>query len=93
LIEPAAGWENEKSGNDDFDAKEYIDLMTSAGYGLAVMYDRGGRALYCETFPEACLTTATEKRVHEARGKFCAASTAVERVKAECIRRGLIDRG
>lgn len=91
LLDPAAGWENEKAGNEAFDAKEYLDVLVATGHRPYVMHGRGGKLIYGEMMPEACLTAAGNKLVNQAREKFCEASTAIERVKAECLRRGMVD--
>jgi hypothetical protein len=93
LLAPTAGYENEEGGNAAFDPAEYIDVLLAAGYRPGVFYDEKARARYIEMMPERRQTEAQEKAVWAAREKFCAASTAVQRVTRECVRRGLINRG
>jgi hypothetical protein len=89
-LAPEAGWENEEEGNAAFDAAGYLDTLIAAGYEPAVFYDRAGRPRLIETFPEDRVTEAHNAAVTAVRTKYCAASLAVDRVIAECIRRGLL---
>jgi hypothetical protein len=89
LITETAGYENEEAGNAAFDPGEYLDALIAAGYGPSVQGN-----WYFEAMPDKTLpyTHPLEKAVLAVRWKFMEASTAVERVKQECIRRGLIER-
>lgn len=80
-IAPEAGFLDEAGGNAAFNPAEYIDVLIGTGHQVYV-FD----GAYFEMLPERALSEAEEKRVLEMRWKFCAASTAVERVKQECIR-------
>jgi hypothetical protein len=83
-IAPEADYCNEACGNAAFDPAEYVDVLIAAGYRLSV-----GAGYYYEEMPHR--RNADEAAVMAVRWKFCEASTALERVKAECIRRGLVD--
>jgi hypothetical protein len=87
-IAPEAGWENEEEGNAAFDPGEYIDTLIAAGYRPYVQYDRALHPHYTEDFPRT--TEVKKAAVFAARTKFSEASLAVDLVKAECIRRGLV---
>jgi len=87
LIAPEAGWHDEAGGNAAFNPAEYLDVLIATGH-RPYMCD----GTYFEMMPERALSEAEEKRLLEVRWKYCAASNALERVKEECIRRGLIDR-
>jgi hypothetical protein len=91
LLAPSLDWENEDAGNAAFDPGEYLDTLIAAGYRPYVQYDRAGHPHYGESFPEDPETEAEEDAVFDARTKFSKASLAVDLVKAECIRRGLVD--
>jgi hypothetical protein len=84
----SAGWENEDAGNAAFDPAEYLDVMLSAGFWV-LAFPSARRWDYCEHFPERALTEAEDAAVMAARYKFCAASTAINRVIEECKRRSL----
>jgi hypothetical protein len=90
LLAQAAGWENEEAGNLAFDPAEYIDALLAAGYGPYVFYRGGKLDGYGECMPERRQGEAQEAAVMAVRYKYCAASTALNRVIAECIRRALV---
>jgi hypothetical protein len=85
LLEPALGYENEAAGNAAFDPAEYLDVLIAAGYRPIVF---GGR--YMEIMPERALSEAEDAAVLAVCWKRCAASSAIDRVKQECVRRGLV---
>jgi hypothetical protein len=85
LLALTAGWINEAACNAAFDECEYVDVLIAAGYKLLVT-----REGYWEMKPDRPLTEAQRKIVFAHKEKQCAASTADERIEAECIRRGLI---
>jgi hypothetical protein len=91
LLAPRAGWENEEAGNAAFDPAEYVDAFLAAGYRPYVLIGRDGRTHYFEHFPERRQSEAQEDAVLSVRYKWCAASTALARVEAECMRRGLVE--
>lgn len=93
LIASTAGWENEAAGNAAFDPAEYLDALLVAGYGPAVFICEGRPSYYSEHVPENRQGADAEAAVMAVRYKYCAASTALDRVKAECVRRGLVERG
>jgi hypothetical protein len=84
VIAPEAGYRDEAAGNAAFDPAEYVDTLLRAGYRLAVCGNR-----HMEYLPERRCTAAEEEAVMAVRWKFVEASTAIERVRAECLRRGL----
>lgn len=82
--------ENEEAANAAFDPVEYVLLAT--GHRPAVCCDEKGEPRwYYEEMPRRRLTKAEEAAELTVRRKYHAASTALDRVKAECIRRGLVD--
>jgi hypothetical protein len=90
-IAPEAGWENEEEGNAAFDPAEYLDVMIGAGYEPSVFRRPDGTFGYREMFPEDSLSDAQRAECHAAQARFCASSEAADRVKAECLRRGLVE--
>ncbi|MDQ6734647.1 MAG: hypothetical protein M3Z35_11150, partial [Nitrospirota bacterium] len=90
LLAPAAGWENEEAGNAAFDPAEYIDALLSAGFEPYIFPSVKHGWDYCEHFPERRQTESEKAAVLAARYKYCAASTALDRVIEECKRRRLI---
>jgi hypothetical protein len=92
LMAPAAGWENEEAGNAAFDPAEYISALLSADFAPYVFRSGKNEWNYIEHFPGRRLTDAEEAPVMAVRYKFCAASTALDRVIEECIRRGSVVR-
>jgi hypothetical protein len=91
LIAASAGYENEAAGNAAFDPAEYLDALISTGHKPSVFYDGRGLLHYCELLPQRSLRRAEHKAVWKAREKFGEASTGLDRVKQECVRRGMID--
>jgi hypothetical protein len=85
LLAPELGFVNEKVGNDAFDPGEYIDTLLTAGYSPTVI-----NGCLVEMNPAKGRTPEQEAAVLAVQYKRAAASTAVDRVKAECIRRGLV---
>jgi len=85
-IAPEAGYCNEAQGNADFDPAEYLDVLIRTGHSPRIE----GK-YYFEGMPDRARSEAEHARVFAVRLKFAAASTALERVKQECIRRGLVD--
>ena len=83
LLAEAAGYENEVAGNLAFDPVEYINVLILTGHKPHIY-----RRAYFEEMPHRALSDAEEKSVLAVRWKFCEAPTALERVKAECIRSG-----
>ena len=89
---PAAGYENEAASNAAFDPVEYVDVLLATGHRPVVICDSKGEArYYYEQVPHRRQTKAEEAAELAVRRKYCAASNALERVKQECIRRGLVD--
>jgi hypothetical protein len=93
LLAQAAGWENEEAGNAAFDPAEYLETLLAADYKPCAFPSTKHGWDYCELFPERRLTDAEEAAVMAMRYKFCAASTALDRVIGECKRRGLVVAG
>lgn len=92
LLAPAAGYENEEAANAAFDPVEYVDVLLATGHRPAVCCDENGEPRwYYEEMPRRRRTKAQEAADLAVRRKYRAASNALERVKAECIRRGLVD--
>jgi hypothetical protein len=92
LMAPEAGWENEEAGNAAFDPAEYVDVLIGAGYQPSVFRRRDGSMGLYETNPlERRPTSAQHAAYMAARTKYCAASKALDRVVAECLRRGLVE--
>jgi hypothetical protein len=60
--------------------------LLGAGWQSSVVNGR-----YMETPPDRPTTVAENRAVFFVQAKRAAASSAIERLKAECIRRGLID--
>jgi len=88
LLAPTAGWKDEQAGNAAFDPTEYIDTLLAAGHRPSMCGE-----LYYEETPHRRITKLHDDAVTAVRWKFVKASTALERVKAECRQRGLVDRG
>jgi hypothetical protein len=88
VLAPSAGYEDEAKGNEAFDEREYLDVLIASGHA-PFLQKTGGRCSYFERMPEQPLTEAQHTAVNAVRLKFCEASHALERVKAECERRGL----
>ncbi|EAQ35769.1 hypothetical protein NB311A_05113 [Nitrobacter sp. Nb-311A] len=84
-LSQAAGYEDEDIGNAQFDAGEYIDVLTRCGYRLVVERD-----YYWEHLPDRALTKEEDAAVTEVRWKYCRASKALQLLKDECERRGLV---
>jgi hypothetical protein len=82
----AAGWEEEEAGNAAFDPVEYLDVLLATGHWPCIC--DGG---YYEQMPQRALSKAEDAAVMAVRWKYAKASTALRRVKAECLRRGLTD--
>jgi hypothetical protein len=93
MLAPEAGYENEEAGNAAFDPDEYLDVLIATGHRSYLMEGRDGNLTYYEMFPEQPMTDAKHEATYAVRWKYCKASTALSRVKNECIRRGLIERG
>jgi hypothetical protein len=85
VIAPSAGFHDEAGGNAAFDPAEYLDVLIATGHEP---YICGGA--YFESPPERALSDAERKQVLAVHSKFAEASTALGRVKQECIRRGLV---
>ena len=85
-IAPEAGFRDEKGGNAAFDPAEYLDVLIRTGHEPRIE----GR-YYFEHMPDRPLTEAEHAAVLAVRWKFVEASTALERVKQECVRRELVD--
>ncbi|HEX5864526.1 MAG TPA: hypothetical protein VF014_09790 [Casimicrobiaceae bacterium] len=84
--------ENEEAANAAFDPVEYVDVLLASGARPAVICDSNGQArYYYEEVPRRRQTEAEEAAELAVRQKYRAASTALDRVKQECIRRGLVD--
>lgn len=92
LMDPTAGYENEEAGNAAFDPAEYLDVLLAAGYGPAVCCDANGNVQsYSEMMPQRRETKAEQAAVLAVRWKYCRASTALDRVVKECLRRELVE--
>jgi hypothetical protein len=81
-----AGWEDEEAGNAAFDPAEYLDILIRTGHEPRIQGD-----YYFEKMPDRALTKAEQAAVTAVRWKYVKASTALIRLKAECVRRGLDD--
>ena len=86
-LAPVAGWEDEEAGNAAFDPVEYLDVLLATGHWPRIC----GGTHYYEQMPQRALTKAEDATVMAVRWKYAKASTALRRVKAECLRRGLTD--
>lgn len=92
LIAPTAGWEHEAAGNAAFDPAEYVDVLIATGHKPRVMCAERGRPRgYYEEMPHRALTDAEDAAHMAVRHKYGRASTALDRVIEECIRRGLVE--
>jgi len=87
-IAPEAGFRDEIGGNAAFDPVEYLDVLIATGHKPAIY---GGR--YFEEMPHRPLSDVEKKAVLAVHWKYVEASTALDRVKQECTRRGLTDIG
>jgi len=85
FLPESAGYENENAGNAAFDPAEYIDVLIATGHRPYVYNDS-----YFEEMPGRALSDAQTNAVFAVRRKYCEASTAIDRVMAECIKRGLV---
>jgi hypothetical protein len=85
LIAAKGGYENEAAGNAAFDPAEYLDVLIAAGYRPGVY-----QGAYYEEMPGRAHSDAEDAALLAVQWKRVAASTAVERLKQECIRRGLV---
>lgn len=85
LLAPELGFANENAGNDAFDPGEYIDVLLTAGYSPEVI-----NGCLVEMSPLEERPPEQAAAVLAVQYKRAAASTAVDRVKRECIRRGLV---
>ena len=85
------GWENEATGNADFNPAEYLDVLIATGHRPYLMRGRDGHMMYGESFPDHGQTDEEHARTMEVRWKYARASKALERVKIECERRGLVE--
>ena len=90
LLEQSAGWENEAEGNAAFDPAEYLDEMIATGHRPYLLRGRDGHMIYGEQMPEHTQTDEEHSRTMAIRWKYARASQALQRVKAECERRGLV---
>ena len=86
LLAPAAGWEDEEAGNAAFDPGEYLDTLLATGHSPSICGN-----MYYEHMPERALTDEEMAVVMKVRWKYAKVSTALQRLKKECIRRGLVD--
>jgi hypothetical protein len=84
-IEREAGWHNEDAGNAAFDPAEYVNVLIATGHRPYVYNDS-----YFEEMPDNALSDEQTNAVFAVRRKYCEASTARERVMAECLKRGLV---
>jgi hypothetical protein len=100
LIAGAAGWENEDAGNTAFDPAKYVDVLLAAGSRPVVFYRENGSIWYAEyTRAGVRLNKKPERQrkkeeqsENDVREKCGRASTGINRVMDECIRRGLVER-
>ena len=90
LLGPSAGYENEAECNAAFDAGEYLDVLIAVGYRPYVMRRRDGGLRYIEEFPRGARSEAQEAALFAVQVKCTAASQAIQHVKSECVRRGLV---
>jgi hypothetical protein len=90
LLEPAAGYVDEDAANAAFDPGEFLDAVIAYGHEPYVTRGRDGRWKYYEDMTDCRRTEAKWKVALEQMEKRCAASTADQRIEAECVRRGLI---
>jgi hypothetical protein len=85
FLAESAGYENEDAGNAAFDPAEYIDVLIATGHRPYLFNDS-----YFEEMPDNALSDAQTNAVFAVRRKYCEASTALDRVMAECLKRGLV---
>lgn len=86
LLAPEAGFRDEQGGNAAFDAAEYLDVLIATGHEPSIQ----GK-LYFEKMPDRPVSDQDWQAILKVRLKYVEASTALERVKQECIRQGLVD--
>jgi hypothetical protein len=79
-----------EAGNTAFNPVEYIDVLHAAGHKLMVYFRDGVPDGLFEELPRRRLTKAENAAFMKVRWKFVRASSAVERVMQECLRRGLV---
>jgi len=81
ILAPAAGYRNEEESNLVFEPLEYISALESAGYKFEMVFDRvRNDYLVYETLPTRRNSKAEDRRVFEARTKYCDAPAAGTRV-------------
>ena len=80
---------DEDGKNAEFDEREYLDVLTAAGYEFVAVRSDDGGFFYWRKESRRRLTPAHEK-VFAQMQKRCDASQADARIAAECVRRGLI---
>jgi hypothetical protein len=90
LLDPTAGYVDEDAANAAFDEREYVDVMIATGHDPRVMRERDGRWSYIESCICRCFDKFSKEEVLALKWKESAASTGLQRVIAECARRGLI---
>lgn len=90
LLEPAAGYVDEEANNAAFDEGQYLDVMIATGHQPCVTRGRDGKWHYWENVADRNFERFSEEEVFELKRRESAASTGMDRVIAECVRRGLI---
>jgi hypothetical protein len=91
LLEPAAGYVDEDAANLAFDEGEYLDIIIATGHEPRVCRGRDGKWSYWEKMTGLHYEKFTQDEEFAVRRKEGAASTGMDRIIAECVRRGLID--
>lgn len=70
---------------------EYLDVLIAAGYEPWVYQRTDGSMAYCEMGPRRRPTETQMATCNAVWAKCEAAPDGMEKVKAECLRRGLVD--
>ena len=85
MLEESAGYENEAEGN-----AAYLDELIATGFQPYIFEGRDGHLIYGERMPERRQTDEENNRAIAVRWKYVRASTALKRVKDECLKRGML---
>lgn len=90
LLEPEGGYVDEHGANAAFDERQYIDIVSAIGCEPHVCNGSDGW-VYFEKMTGRRYDKYSREEELAVRWKETAASTGMDRVIAECVRRGLID--
>jgi hypothetical protein len=74
-----------------FDPVEYLDVLIGFGYEPSAVRRRDGSLAYREMFPLGPRTQKQMAACNAAWTKLRAAPDGIDRVVAECLRRGLVE--